>query len=935
MTVAPLDTVGSDNPVVSFNLSGLNDYGTNSPFIDIAKTMRPWVSGRGSEGYSYEDLRDGGYLDENGWVTHIPEGQDKVSTVWAWSDESDATAYRSGVYIMEYEGTGEFRFKGSGVNVLSNEDGRIVFENTDGGTILLEILETDPEGTGDYIRNISVVHEDDLELYESGAVFNPEWLAFVADAREFRFMDWMRTNGSDAQSWDDRPTMDSATWMADGAPVELMVQLANEAGTDPWFTMPHMADDEYVRKFAEYVRDNLDPALTVRVEYSNELWNFAFKQTHYMRDQALEEWGIDTGTAFIDYQIKRATEVGSIWQEVFAANAEAPELLNVIGTQTGNAWALDRMMNAEVWQEMEPDGFIDPTTVFDEVAITTYFGSKTIKKAELREELLNAIEDPDVDAAAWLAQKLMDPDYPNSIPEQQAQWINSKEAGDKFGLDLVAYEGGQHVHHSFSVGGLTAEQTTALTTFMSEFVRSPEMAQLYEELWNAWASVSDGAFMQFGVVSSPSKYGSWGIWSSLEDENPRGDFLLDQMENGTPWWDAAAKDAYQQGITVQGTNEGELLIGTAQEDYLVGNGGNDVFVAGAGRDGINGGEGVDRIILNGSFDDYSITKDGNGFRIVGPDGEKYVFDVEEIEFDGGDIRNVDGLEIENAIPAPLPTTDEQIPLPPPPTDEPVDQDRTDTGTFQLGLDQQIADAAEFNGKVEILVQPGESSGIKIASVGTNSILGQELNSSGGETFWAHTISNRDTLLAVDGETVSANYWSLQYNKVSKDGLEISGSATETALKFGSVVEHASNFVMTSLNDSFVGNGMDEEVYGNGGDDVLIGRGGNDTLIGGDGNDWFQGGRGDDLLNGGAGDDVLKGGKGSDRFYFTAGSGNDVVKDFSAEDTLELDGFLAANQSFVDAFGATETGELMITNGVDTVVFESLDMTDLDWLVTLA
>ena len=43
-----------------------------------------------------------------------------------------------------------------------------------------------------------------------------------------------------------------------GMSVEYMVQLANDLDADPWFNMPHLADDTFVRNFATHVRDHLD-----------------------------------------------------------------------------------------------------------------------------------------------------------------------------------------------------------------------------------------------------------------------------------------------------------------------------------------------------------------------------------------------------------------------------------------------------------------------------------------------------------------------------------------------------------------------------------------------------------------------------------------------------------------------------------------------------
>ncbi len=61
--------------------------------------------------------------------------------------------------------------------------------------------------------------------------------------------------------------------------IEYMIQLANEAHANPWFCMPWNTDDDYVRKFAEKVRDLLDPSLVAYVETGNEVWNFSFGMT--------------------------------------------------------------------------------------------------------------------------------------------------------------------------------------------------------------------------------------------------------------------------------------------------------------------------------------------------------------------------------------------------------------------------------------------------------------------------------------------------------------------------------------------------------------------------------------------------------------------------------------------------------------------------------
>jgi len=398
----------------------------------------------------------------------------------------------------------------------------------------LNITSTDPAHSGNYLRNITLVAEKYEALHAAGEIFNPDWLAVVQDARELRFMDWMATNGVTSASWEDRPQIGDVTWMG-GVPVEVMVELANQTGTEPWFTMPAGADEAYIRNFATYVRDHLDPGLQVHVEYSNEMWNWSFAQTKWLGAQAVAVWGTTDKAAWLDYAAMLATKSALIWDDVFGAEADA-RVDNVMGTQTSNAWIANHLLTAPLWQMMDPSGYVAPSSVFDSLAVTTYFGSSTLSNVDLRTELLTALKTPGIDATAWLAAKLMDPDYSRSIPQIITFWAANKAIADTYGLDLVAYEGGQHVLYSTSISGMSVEDQATLTTFLSGFVRSQAMAELYLELWTAWAAVSDGPFMQFGDVSAASKYGAWGIFSALGDHNPRADLLMDLNAHTVPWF---------------------------------------------------------------------------------------------------------------------------------------------------------------------------------------------------------------------------------------------------------------------------------------------------------------------------------------------------------------------------------------------------------------
>jgi len=98
-------------------------------------------------------------------------------------------------------------------------------------------------------------------------------------------MDWLDTNDSTLKSWDERPLPTDRSWATHGVPVEIIAALANRQQADAWINIPHLADDNFVYEFAKSLQRDLDPKLRVYVEYSNEVWNYQFKQSKWAFEQ--------------------------------------------------------------------------------------------------------------------------------------------------------------------------------------------------------------------------------------------------------------------------------------------------------------------------------------------------------------------------------------------------------------------------------------------------------------------------------------------------------------------------------------------------------------------------------------------------------------------------------------------------------------------------
>jgi Ca2+-binding RTX toxin-like protein len=910
---------GLSDPSLAFNLSPIRDYGTQAPFIDLMKWSRPFVGHEDRKWGAVDNdtLKASGVFDADGWPTHIPDSLKAIGTIWAFKDTHEGRDAMEGVYVMTWEGEGLVK-PTQGVEILTSEPGSITFRYLGETPMQIEIRETDPEGTGDYIRDISVVREEHVALHEAGAIFNPAWLELIEDARQLRFMDWQETNNSLLSSWEDRPQVDDVSWMMQGAPVEVMVRLANQIGTDPWFCMPPQADEEYVREFAEYVRDHLDPELQATVEFGNENWNWAFKHVKRHRLEAIEEWELavnedgkdpfETSVALAHHDAKKATMSAMIWDEVFGGEADA-RLIKVLGAKTGGQASLKRLLDPVTWFEKEPDVAVAPSEVFDTVAVTSYFGGLTASRAELREELAAVIADPEVNAFDWLVEKMLDPDYPQSIPYIMDRLNTTKALADSYGLDMTIYECGQHMHHLFATDGAGL----AVGDFMAEFVRSPQMADLYQALWDGWAEIGDGAFMQYGDVAPPNNNGSWGLYATLNDENPRAQLLEELNASTAAWWEDRGGEHFQQGVTVEGTAGGDIMIGTGAEDFLIGGEGDDILVGGGGDDGLHGGAGVDTLHLSGSVTIYVVEAEGEGYRVVGADGSDFVRDIEHFVFDDGAYDLAGLLEIATpsyqAGPNISVTPKNEAEAPNAPPAVVVDA----LGTLLSGGADLLIDggAALIDGVAAFSDTAGR---LRIEAVNIPTELGQAtrgLSPAEAVAYIATANGARATFGQLD---LKANYWTLQENISGKAGDQLTDDPFATVTAFGGVVTAARSVTGSGLND------------------VMLGRNDADVFDGGAGNDTLHTGRGDDVLRGGAGDDKLTGGSNADIFVFATGDGDDRITDFCDEDRLDLTGFDLAEGTVLSDYATLDSdGRLELSFGDDSIAFDGLDLSALVWM----
>ncbi len=530
---------------IAVGLAPVTDWSAQQPFLDIMKTARPWIGHLPHQygGIEYNELVKSGHIDSEGWVLSLPRDAGSVGTLILTDLPEAAASSLEGRYVLRFEGAGVIEPKGRARNIRYGR-GEVRFDYTPGpGSVEIRIQRTNVNNP---VRRISVVREDRLELWEKGAIFNPDWTARLEPFATLRFMDWMETNNSTQSLWEHRPLVSDASWALHGVPLEVMLALSNSLSKNAWVNIPHLADDRYVRSFAQIVRGGMDPAHRVYVEYSNEVWNFQFAQTRWADAQALARWGkADVGTQFY---AMRAAQIARMWSKMFKG-AEG-QLVNVISSQTGWLGLEENILTAPL---VVSEGAPEPREAFDAYAVTGYFGG--ILGLEARRDLVTGWLDEslarandvvtaqgltvtsrqaEIDATKYeyavavAAQELTD----GSVSGQNSDtisdlrdrvWPYHAKVAKQAGLDMIMYEGGTHI-----VGIGTQVDDERLTDFFQHFNYSPQMGALYSALMDGWTAAGGHMFNAYADIYVPTKWGSWGALRHLDDSNPRWDALVAQ-----------------------------------------------------------------------------------------------------------------------------------------------------------------------------------------------------------------------------------------------------------------------------------------------------------------------------------------------------------------------------------------------------------------------
>jgi hypothetical protein len=580
---------GKHRSGVGVNLGAWVEYSTDLPSIDQFKRARAWLTqcvgwsdpnckGFDSGGSAF-DTREQALLDldEHGWVRSLTPTRDrqaKFTTVSALLFHGDGGVRPAGRYTVLYDGKGTVEYGLAGRRLAKeSRPGRDIVEvsgSKDAG-LLISIVATDPRN---HLRNFRVLppggvceQSPDLavdgpeacrepgkgafvpyERFPASRQWHPRYVQDLTGFRAVRFLDWARTNESTLASWADRTRPDTAVWTGEhGVPVDAMLDLSNVVRADPWINLPSRANDDYARQFARTAKALLAPERVLYLEYGNEPWNFGFPNAGWLTAQAQALWPAgrtreqNPYVLTMNWYAQRAAKLCQIVKEEFGLDAHRVRC--VANVQAASPWNIEQILACPLAAK---DLGRPCSKHFDAVAVAPYFGGY-ISDTKGRPVAGNWMREADGGLGALFSEILGERDgspaaapFQGALAEgtakgalaQTAGWMTgAKAVTDRFGLPLLAYEGGQHMTVN------PTDQDERWLRLLTAANRDPRMGRAYGRLLADWRQAGGQLFMYYSHVGQASKFGFWGLKEShAANGDPKWKAALAYRDDVPCWW---------------------------------------------------------------------------------------------------------------------------------------------------------------------------------------------------------------------------------------------------------------------------------------------------------------------------------------------------------------------------------------------------------------
>ena len=364
-----------------------------------------------------------------------------------------------------------------------------------------------------------------------------------------RFMDFHSTNGNLEADWAERSLPSDATqelgltktnvpfengmypdpiFGGKGVCWEYIVALANQQNKDAWINIPILATNDYVTKLAQllkYGSDGVNPytsaqanpvwaplksGLHIWVEYSNEVWNDGFVQSHINRGLANAE--VSAGGTPLNYDgsadlvtlgdrrvAKRLKEFSDIFAGVYGAGSINTTVRPVLAYQLAPFRFNTQLSFIEAV-------YGKPKNYFYALAVAPYFN-------------LNGADDNP---------NLSSQDVLNALSASIDGYQNGKILDDVvtlstyYGIKMAAYEGGPD---TFGPNNIAAKKAATL---------DPQMQNLVQRYLTVWYQKGGDQFNWFtlGAGNFDTQYGTYSITDNLANLNEPKELGYLNIRNG-------------------------------------------------------------------------------------------------------------------------------------------------------------------------------------------------------------------------------------------------------------------------------------------------------------------------------------------------------------------------------------------------------------------
>lgn len=515
--------------LISFNILGAQncpmDIGTNfggidsQVFKDLKKTSTHFFTENivylaGDSNYWDTHLIDSIPTDVNGYpIIDIPFEHSSVDTsqmLHFLAGQDDFCP--AGHYYLDFDGTGVLDISpwSNASNITFPTANRIEFDIVSGSIDGIHIEIKESLGT-DYVRNITIVHEDDLASFHSQP-FRPELVALSKDFECLRYMDWMGTNFINMDTFINYDTT-VLTWNNriqkgqhrihdedGGMSYEHIIEFSNEVDKNVWINIPHLADSNYIYQLAKMFRDDLNNDLDIYVEFSNEVWNLIFQQSDYVQYEGPYAGDLPRNYAWY------STKMFKIFEDVFGTERNRLKFV-----MAGLDWSLIDAVPEAISLGADID-YVSYPGYFNLGDSTGWANMDALGASATVADIINQTRSHMADDFYWLKE--------------------FKElVCDANDIDFIMYEGGQHLLRTFGV-----EESFQQALYDAQL--DDGMYDLYQELLSFCRDTLEVKLFNHYILYGPneSTFGSWGMVESVFEtpNTPKYNALMSfKCENDT------------------------------------------------------------------------------------------------------------------------------------------------------------------------------------------------------------------------------------------------------------------------------------------------------------------------------------------------------------------------------------------------------------------